>query len=1080
MTAVNGSKYSSGYQSAGQKPARAEVLLTAHSGKTTRVLKRILRRLGGRPLLAVLLICMLVANFFSGSSSSEAARPSVVNDVLAILGQPFNAGRNLLFDGLQKVQPRTPSAQPVTIVAIDERSLRELAQWPWPRDRLAALIDEINHNGPAAIGLDFYMPEPDRTSPGQLAEQLPKKDKKVADALRAMPSHESILAKALKSSPSVLGAVGLDLEDEGGSSQLRSAALWTHGDNPLPYVEHHPRVLTSLPELQAAAMGQGLLDIDERDGVVRRIPLIAAVGDKLVSSLALEMFRVASRSKAVEVTSSQYGIRQVQVADLTAQTQSDGDVMPHFSKMRSGSNRYVSAIDVLQRRVDPAFLSGKLVLIGLTSTGLSDSRRTALGEMVPGVEIQAQVMEALFEGQLLTRPWWLKWLEALALGLIGGCLVWLLPRTNSRILAVIKFRPVLSMAVILFVDLLIVGLCLTLFSTWGVLLDGSAFVIVFTVLMGALGFSALTGSLGETRANLAQLVEIGIMLGRERNRDKLLHKTLTSAMAMAQCQAATLFLRTEHETLRFALRTNNDPLPSFELPLNDEQGKPNHAFVATYVASTGKTVVIDDVYSETRFDVSGTKKHSEESGMRVVSMLNLPLQPHDGPAIGVIQLLNAMDPQTGQIVPFSPRTVSFAEALAAQAAVAIDNRDLLLAQEVLMDSMITIIAGAIDTKSPYTGGHCERVPELAMMLAEEACKVKIGPLADFEFKTDDEWREFRIGAWLHDCGKVTTPEYVVDKATKLETIYNRIHEVRMRFEVLLRDAQVERLQSIHENGADAATADARFAAQEAQLIDDFTFVAECNLGGEFMAPNKVARLRQIAQGTWLRHFDDRLGISQDECKRFLREPAQILPVREQLLADRPHHLFDRPPNKALDEKYGFKLKVPEYLYNHGEVYNLSIGRGTLTEEERFKVNEHIIQTVVMLEQMPLPSNLKRVPEYAGTHHETLIGSGYPRKLDESTLSIPSRIMAIADIFEALTASDRPYKQSKTLSESIKILSFFKKDRHIDPCLFDLFLTSGVYKNYAERFLRPDQIDEFDIGQYVDTCATNLGRTASEH
>jgi len=571
------------------------------------------------------------------------------------------------------------------------------------------------------------------------------------------------------------------------------------------------------------------------------------------------------------------------------------------------------------------------------------------------------------------------------------------------------------------------------------------------------------------QSKLSQLVNTGIELGREQNRDKILRKALFGARDIAHCQAATLFLKTERNTLSFALRTSDDPLPSFELPLYDEHGQPVHRYVASHVVLSGETVVIDDIYSETRFDVSGTKKFSDDSGMRVISTLNVPMKAGEGKVIGLIQMMNAMNDQ-GEVIPFDPEVVSFVEALAAQAAVAIDNQNLLEAQKALMDSMIQIIAGAIDTKSPYTGGHCLRVPELAMMLAEQACEVKDGPLANFAFTTEDEWREFRIGAWLHDCGKVTTPEYVVDKATKLETIFNRIHEIRTRFEVLWRDAEIERLQAIHERGEDRASADAALQQRQAELQQDFAFLAECNLGGEFMAPDKVTRIQHIAGQTWLRHFDDRLGLSHEELKRYASEPVQPLPAREFLLADKPHHLFERPPTEALDARYGFKLKVPEYLYHHGEVYNLCIGRGTLTDEERFKINEHIIQTIVMLERMPLPPNLKRVPEYAGTHHETLIGTGYPRRLTQEQLSVPSRIMAIADIFEALTASDRPYKKAKTLSESIKILYFFKKDRHIDPVLFDLFLTSGVYKIYADRFLQPEQIDEVDITPYLGPLA----------
>ena len=565
---------------------------------------------------------------------------------------------------------------------------------------------------------------------------------------------------------------------------------------------------------------------------------------------------------------------------------------------------------------------------------------------------------------------------------------------------------------------------------------------------------------------LASLVENGILLSQERDRDKLLKHILFSGKELSNCDAGSMYLSTERGTLRFTLRTNEIGLPRLEIPLIDpETGGPNEKFASTYVALHGETVFIDDVYGETRFDMSGTKRFAEESGYRTVSMLTVPMSPRKGEVTGVLQFVNALDPATGTIIPFSKEIAGFVEALASQSAVALENFNLVDAQKALMDSMIRLIAGAIDTKSPYTGGHCERVPELAFMLAEEAAKVNSGPLADFRFDTEEQWREFRIGVWLHDCGKVTTPEYVVDKATKLETLYNRIHEVRMRFEVLQRDAAIERLETIA-GGADAAAAERRFAERRTQLADDFAFLAECNIGGEFMAPERVERVRKIAGQSWLRHFDDRLGLSHEELKRYEGAPAASLPAPEPLLGDKPHHILPRGLDKALDPKYGFKVKVPQHLYNHGEVYNLCIGRGTLSEEERFKINEHIIQTIVMLDAMPFPKELRRVAEYAGTHHETLIGSGYPRRLTKQQLSVPARITAIADIFEALTASDRPYKKAKTLSESVKILSFFKKDNHIDADLFDLFLRSGVYRRYAERYLKAEQIDEVEIEKYL--------------
>jgi hypothetical protein len=197
--------------------------------------------------------------------------------------------------------------------------------------------------------------------------------------------------------------------------------------------------------------------------------------------------------------------------------------------------------------------------------------------------------------------------------------------------------------------------------------------------------------------------------------------------------------------------------------------------------------------------------------------------------------------------------------------------------------------------------------------------------------------------------------------------------------------------------------------------------------------------------------------------------APDLPVQENLLSDRDDHIFYREEGQAepADDPHGFKLDMPELKFNLGEIYNLCIGRGTLTAEERFKINDHIVQTIIMLEQLPFPEHLKRVPEYAGGHHEKMDGTGYPKKLNKDDMSTPAKIMAIADIFEALTAADRPYKLPKKLSASVEIMSFMKKDAHIDADLFELFLTSGVYKVYADKFLKPEQLDDVDISQYLE-------------
>jgi len=596
-------------------------------------------------------------------------------------------------------------------------------------------------------------------------------------------------------------------------------------------------------------------------------------------------------------------------------------------------------------------------------------------------------------------------------------------------------------------------------------------------------FSHMKRSLSEnTKAlvvaqdKLARIVELGIAMAAQQDVNVMMDMTLSGAKEIANADGATLYLVENETELKFQIVKNtsleldiggdgNPPKGVLAVPLYLEGGVPNHKNVVGSTVLKGKTSNIEDAYDSTRYDFTRTIAFDKLNNYRSRSILTIPLRPLNGEVIGAIQLINAVDPDTGGTIAFSNDIQKFVEALAAQAATTLHNRELTDDLEKLMDSLIKLIAGAIDAKSPYTGGHCERVPELSIMLAEAASASIEGSLASFSFTTEAEWREFRIGAWLHDCGKVTTPEFVVDKATKLETIYDRIHEIRMRFEVLRRDAEISLLKKTL--GKDALTTiEQQLLPIADDLTRDFEFVAKCNVGAEFMADEKIDRINNLADKKWFRYFDNRLGLGPEESLRVSNE-AQTLPVEEPLLADRPDHIIARERNiEALYDGYDFNLTIPDHLYNRGEIHNLSVKKGTLTEEERFKINEHIMQTIVMLEKLPLSKDLKRVPEYAGTHHETLTGSGYPRKLGEEDLSIPARITALADIFEALTASDRPYKKAKTLSESIKILSFFKKDRHIDPELFDLFLTSGIYLEYARKYLSEDQIDAVNISEFI--------------
>lgn len=567
-------------------------------------------------------------------------------------------------------------------------------------------------------------------------------------------------------------------------------------------------------------------------------------------------------------------------------------------------------------------------------------------------------------------------------------------------------------------------------------------------------------------ARLNLLIENGLLMSMTRDRATLIRHTLFEGQRLLNCDAASLYLVTPEKTLRFVMRTRDDELVANEIALYDpDSGLPNEKYASTWCALNKQSVLIDDVYTEPRFDLSGTLRFDMHSGYHSVSMLTVPMAPRGGDVVGVLQFINKLDPATGAVIPFPPDLVPLVETLASHAAVSLDNLDLIDERKSFMESLIHTVATAIDAKSPFTGRHSARVPELAVMLAKAAHNATAGPLAEFGFKTEDEWHEFRVGAWLHDCGKITTPENVIDKATKLEGIYNRIHEVRMRFEVLLRDADIERLEAVCAGG-DAAAALAQFEARKVSLRADFALIADSNIGEENMPPAQMARLREIGNTPWLRHFDDGLGLAHEELLRRKVSSAQPLPVEEKLLADRPFHLIERGPDDFPDPAFNFKVDVPEHLYNHGELYNLCIQRGTLTPEDRYKINEHMIHGIIMLERMPFPKSLKRVPEYAGTHHETLKGTGYPRRLGAADLSVPARIMVIADIFEALTATDRPYKLPKKFSESLEILHSLKMKGHIDADLFDLFLISGVHLEYAQRFLSPEQVDVVDITPYL--------------
>ena len=516
-----------------------------------------------------------------------------------------------------------------------------------------------------------------------------------------------------------------------------------------------------------------------------------------------------------------------------------------------------------------------------------------------------------------------------------------------------------------------------------------------------------------------RLLKIATRLSSEKDIHRLFEMILEAAMAVTGADGGTVYRLTDDRRLQFeVLHTRSKgvhlggksgrPINFPPLDLVNPDGTPELSKVVCYAVNKLESVNIRDAYNAQGFDFSGTRDFDQANGYRSTSFLTIPMKTLDDEVIGALQLINATDRTSGKVVAFSKPQQEIIEALASQLAVSLNNRLLIDRLEVLFESMIRLINKAIDDKSPYTGGHCSRVPVLTLMLAEAANACRVGPLASFTI-SDADRKELRIASLLHDCGKISTPVHVVDKSTKLETINDRIALVRMRGEIIRREILLAQA------GSGLKAEDATGALE--RLKDDLAFLEHTNVGGEFMTDTSVQRVRDIAAHY---RWEDASGMAHS-------------------------------------------------LITDDEVANLTIRAGTLTADERQIINRHISMTITMLEQLPWPHHLKNVPEYAGGHHERMDGKGYPRGLTREQMSVQARCMGIADVFEALTAADRPYKKGKTLSETLRILGNMKMTGHIDPDIFDVFVWSGIYKDYALRFLHPDQIDDVDLAS-IPGCA----------
>jgi len=519
--------------------------------------------------------------------------------------------------------------------------------------------------------------------------------------------------------------------------------------------------------------------------------------------------------------------------------------------------------------------------------------------------------------------------------------------------------------------------------------------------------------------NLKKLIDVGIALSKEKNINILLEKILNEARVISNSDGGTVYLIIDEgkklnfeimhtESLDIKFGGSSKPVPNTIYPVKiyNDDGEKNINNVAAVCALEGKTINIEDAYTNQEYDFSGTKGFDERHNYRSKSFLTIPLKNHKNKVIGVLQLINAKN--NNEIVSFSKELVDLVEALSSQASVALTNQLLIDEQKNLFRSFIKLVAEALEKKDQVTGGHCNRVPVLTMMIADEINSDKSGFYKNFKF-SDDELDELYVAGWLHDFGKVATPEYIMNKSTKLEGLYDKIDEIKLRFEILKRDVELEYYKSkIEDSNLDKQ----KINNELNKILDDVMFLEKTNIGGEFMSDDLKDRVKEISNN----------NINIDN-------------VRQPILST-------------------------------DDIENLVISRGTLSAKDLKIMQEHVVLTYDLLSKLPYPDHLRNVPFYAGCHHEKIDGSGYPNGYSGDKLPIQARIIAIADVFEGLTAPDRPYKDGYKLSKALSILKGMVNDGEIDKDLYNLFIIKKLYLKYANEMIDRKQIDQINESEFL--------------
>lgn len=516
----------------------------------------------------------------------------------------------------------------------------------------------------------------------------------------------------------------------------------------------------------------------------------------------------------------------------------------------------------------------------------------------------------------------------------------------------------------------------------------------------------------DQKEHIERLRFIGVALTQETKLNKVFNLILSEAIQYTNADGATIYAVTpDKKSLAFQLVYNRtleldegrEPITWPPVALYDENGQPRLLNMVAYVYHTGKSLSLEDVYDQTLFDYSGTRATDERNNYRSKSMLAIPLKNHEDEVLGVIQLINAQKDKSNKIIPFTKEHLTMMQSLASQAAITLSNKKLIADLEGLLRQFIQAIATAIDKKSKYTGGHITRMATFTEMIAQKIDETTEGKYANVHF-SPDQLQEISIAGWMHDVGKIITPEYIMDKATKLETIFDRIELVKTRFDlmkaVIQGDIREARWNNNHEKVAE-------LEKRLADLENNLSFVIKTNVGGEFMTDEAVANVQRIGEIHYESH----------------------------------------------GETY--------FLLTNDEIENLCIRKGTFTSAEFDKMQEHVVVTWEMLSQLTFPKKFANVPLYAGSHHEKLNGKGYPKHLSGDELPLPARILAVADVFEALMAADRPYKKGKTIEEAFTILGQMAKFNEIDTDLVDFLMDSGLYLDFCTKFVKPEQMVPFD-------------------